>query len=340
MASSFQDIHSYSLVRSAGSETVTQALDILRPLLPISLPLYRRLQIGRFFEQTVLLTNLPSLSLPPPPNSEQQWYLAFLDRASRPETEFWIFSSWEANPNPSTPDQEEIQNALIKALLQHIKNLPVPKSHHEVSTATAAPQTETSKDLSGLTHSDYTAHLSNPSILLLGAIHEKTFQIIHRLDLNEWESSNHTYIFSSLPESLPAIKPLPEGLHWGQLQHSDFALVRSRTQIPRQAKTLAILPQLAILNAENVPVAWAFVGLDGSLTTLHVEGEYRGKGLAKAITAKLFTEKMEELWEGRVDKMAHGYVVVGNDASSAVSQSLGGKSGWLAYWIRVNLEKV
>lgn len=116
--------------------------------------------------------------------------------------------------------------------------------------------------------------------------------------------------------------------------------MRSRTQIPRQETTLAILPQLAIRNTDNVPVAWAFVGLDGSLTTLHVESEYRGRGLAKSITTKLFNEKMEALWEDGVDKMAHGYVVVGNDASSAVSTSLGGKNGWLAYWIRVNLEKV
>lgn len=340
-ASSAMGMHSHSLADPVGKGTVSQALDILRPFLPTSLPLYRRLQIGRFFQDTVLITNLPSLD-EHPSNNEQPWYLAFLDRAARPETEFWIFASWEADIDPSTPSQEASENELMKTLLQHIKSLPLPKSHHQDSLDAEASKIakESSKDSSGLTHKDYVAHLSNPSIILLGAIHERTSQIIHRLGLHDWAAPNDTYIFSSLPESLPESKPLPEGLHWSQLQYSDLALVRSRTQIPRQAKTLAILPHFTIRNAEDVPVAWAFVGLDGSLTTLHVEPEYRGKGLAKAITAKLFQEKMDWLWEDGVDKMSHGYVIEGNDASSAVCSSLGGKNGWKAYWIRVNLERV
>lgn len=348
MALSFREIYIHSLVGSAGKDVASQALSILRPVLPTSLPLYRRLQIGRFFKETVLLTNLPSLELPTPSNGdEQQWYLAFLDRTSRPETEIWMYCSWESDSNPPNSAQEDSQNNLVRALLQKIRTLPLPESHHqEVLNAEAARlSTEHGdgnvKDSSGLSRSDYSSHLHNPSILLLGAIHEKTAQIIHRTGLNEWgEVPNHTFIFSSLPSSLPAPQPLPANLHWGQLQHSDYALVRTRTQIPRQERTLAFLPQLAILTSENKPVAWAFVGLDGSLTTLHVEAEYRGQGLAKAITVKLFAEKMETLWEEGIDKMAHGYVVNGNDASSSVCKSLNGRHSWEAYWIRVNLERV
>lgn len=345
------EVHSYSLAGPRGKGTASQALDLLRPYLPVSLPLYRRLQVGRFFEHTVLLTNLPSLARPSSSteDSQTQWYLSFLDRTSRPETEIWLYGSWESDPSQPTPAQEDVQNNHIRSLLKHIKTLPVPESHHrefldaELAKAAAEEEDATAndKDSSGLSRSDYASHLHNSSIILLGAVHEKTNQIINRTGLNEWgEVPNHTYIFSSLPSSLPAPRPLPEGLQWGTLQYSDYALVRSRTQIPRQDKTLAILPQLAVRDAENRLVAWAFVGLDGSLTTLHVEAEYRGKGLAKAITVKLFTEKMEALWEDGVDKMAHGYVVEGNTASSAVCTSLGGKNKWDAYWIRVDLEKV
>lgn len=350
MSSSFKDIHSHSLAGPNGTETVSQALEILRPFLPVSLHIYRRLQIGRFFQETVLLTNLPSLHLPSSSGhdeEEEEWYLAFLDRTSRPETQFWIFGSWEANSSSPTTSQKSFRDDLIKALLQKIKTLPLPESHHqefldaEAARSSFKNNDADEKDSFGRSRSQYTSHIHNDSIILLGAVHEKTAESIFRMGLNEWErESNHTYIFSSLPDSLPETRNLPEGLHWGQLQYSDFTLVRSRTQIPRQSKTLAILPHLAILTRDNTPVAWAFVGIDGSLTTLHVEAEYRGQGLARAITVKLFKEKMEHLWEHGVEKMAHGYVMVGNDASSAVCTGLGGTTSWKVYWLRVDLTKV
>lgn len=306
--------------------------------------------MGRFFQETVLLTNLPSLNQTPTSTRDgQQWYLAFIDRTSRPETEIWMHCSWESDVNSSSTIQEDLQNKLIKALLQQIKLLPLPESHHQGFLNAEAAKLHTAtenghvndKDSSGRFRSEYASHLHSPAILLLGAIHEKTAHVFLRTGLNEWERvPHHTYVFSSLPDSLPTPRSLPAGLHWGKLQHSDYALVRARTQIPRQEKTLAILPQLAILTKENMPVAWAFVGLDGSLTTLHVEAEYRGQGLAKAITVKLFTEEMETLWEDDVEKMAHGYVILGNNASSAVCTSLSGRNGWKAYWIRVDFERV
>ncbi|CZT19252.1 uncharacterized protein RCC_05098 [Ramularia collo-cygni] len=348
MNSHSQGVYSHALSGPSGKETISLALDILRPFLPTSLALYRRLQFGQFFPETLLLTNFPTLDIRLASNKKDQWYLTFLDRSSRPETELWIFCSWEADPIPSTPGQEEVQNDLIRNLLQCIKNLPLPESRHQHALAAEAAiqaiedgiASTNDKDTSGQTHGDYIAHLQNPFIILLGAVHEKTAAIVHRLGASEWGAPNHFYIFSSLPDSLPASSPLPEGLQWGHLQPSDFALVRSRTQIPRQEKTLAILPQLAIRNAKGEPVAWAFVGLDGAVTTLHVEPEYRGQGIAKAITAKLFREYMQGLWEDGVNNMSHAYVLVGNDASSAVCTSIGGRSGWIVEWIRVDLERV
>ena len=71
--------------------------------------------------------------------------------------------------------------------------------------------------------------------------------------------------------------------------------MKSRTQIPRQDATLAMVPSLALFpstsDLEDVdPIAWAFLAPDGSLMTLHVEEPYRGRGLAKMLVEKLFRE--------------------------------------------------
>ena len=145
-------------------------------------------------------------------------------------------------------------------------------------------------------------------------------------------------------DALPPLKDLPKGLQWGQLERSKghFSLVRSRTQIPRQDSTLAVLPNIGIFttDAEQRLIAWAFVGLDASLTTLHVEPEYRRQGLAKVVTTKLFREKMGMFWEEGMQRLAHGYVIVGNKESERMCRSLGGKNEWEVSWLRVDLGRV
>lgn len=50
-------MHTYSITFPS-DPVVVRARDILRKYLPVSLPLYRRLQFGRFFEDTILVSNL------------------------------------------------------------------------------------------------------------------------------------------------------------------------------------------------------------------------------------------------------------------------------------------
>lgn len=131
--------------------------------------------------------------------------------------------------------------------------------------------------------------------------------------------------------------------------------MRSRTQIPRTDRTLATLPSLAIFpDAEgSQPIAWSLLGPDASLSSLHVEPEYRGRGLAKVLARKLFREGMEMYWrdswdavdgEGKgeesgmeKDRWAHADVAVDNVPSNAVCTGLGGQWGFMVYWIRVDV---
>lgn len=153
---------------------------------------------------------------------------------------------------------------------------------------------------------------------------------------------------------LPANVDAPEGFRWGKVRHQDFALVRSRTSIPRQDRTLALLPSLALFPAtkegekeEDIsPVAWSFLGPDASLSSLHCEPEFRGKGFAKVLARKLFREggfgdeakdTEEEIDSGR---WAHADVALDNVSSQAVCKGLGGEGAWNVVWIRVDLDRI
>jgi ribosomal protein S18 acetylase RimI-like enzyme len=212
---------------------------------------------------------------------------------------------------------------------------------------------------------------SNPAItsalrgevLLIGTIHETLAKIIREAlagadakpPVKEIDVPYMTYLFR--PSTLPEAKVLPAGLHWGAVRTQDFDLVRSRTSIPRQNATLALFPSLAIFRDDidnGDPVAWAFLGADGSLTSLHTEPEYRGKGLAKILSGKLFREG--GFLDNNIDTMLtaankgerytseeawfHANVALNNKSSRRVCEGLGGKESWVVYWIRIDITRI
>jgi hypothetical protein len=82
-------------------------------------------------------------------------------------------------------------------------------------------------------------------------------------------------------------------------------------------------------------VAWAFIAMDGSLASLHVEEPYRGLGLAKAITVSLFRAHLSKFGspgDNDGNGLAHADVALGNVSSHAVCKSLGGRAAWVVYW--------
>lgn len=326
-----------------------------------ALALYRRLQFGRFLDSSYLYTNLRLDS----PNSNDQlevpWFYAFVDRGCRPETEVWIFGNWEIEANHSinsssngTNDQMKTNGTitsttkdsqirtLLLALIASIKTHPTPPSiHTDRDILTAQSQIATSDTYRVKPSSP--ANLPDPSIILWGAVHFATTAHLKALNLAATHilpvMPNHTFIFPL--SALPKPSALPPTLRWGKLQKQHYPLVRSRTEIARQDFTLARLPNLAVFQiepADAAPVAWAFVGLDGSLTTLHTEASHRRLGLAMALTAKLFREEMGMFWEEGVERLGLGNVAVGNEASAAMCRRLGGEDIGEVFWVRVDTE--
>ncbi|KAK3497992.1 uncharacterized protein B0T23DRAFT_98805 [Neurospora hispaniola] len=126
-----------------------------------------------------------------------------------------------------------------------------------------------------------------------------------------------------------------EGLVWDRVRtKEDVRLVQSRTSIKRQEDTLLGLPSVAVRDGEGRMVAWGFMAFDGTLMTLHVEEQYRGKGLAKAVACKVMRDHVKDYGD---DGWGAADVFLENYRSQGVCRSIGGRVGWLLSWAVVDL---
>lgn len=148
------------------------------------------------------------------------------------------------------------------------------------------------------------------------------------------------------------------------LQSYQFDLVQSRTHIPRSSKSLGCMPSLGIYFSGTAtatatqqeddqdqdkewPIAWAFIGFDGALATLHVEPEHRGKGLAVHLSKEVMKRGLSAEGPfrtpvsssgGREDGgWGHVEVAMDNVASRRVMEKVGGETGWTVTWTVVEL---
>ncbi|KAJ5594421.1 Acyl-CoA N-acyltransferase [Penicillium hispanicum] len=201
----------------------------------------------------------------------------------------------------------------------------------------------------------------------------------HRFDSPPY----HKYVF---PRSVFAAGgaetevPLPTGYRYQDRRGrigvlpSQLDLVQSRTHIPRSRAQLSTMPGVAIYcdspaaeaeaeadsagqtthgeeEEDEMPIAWAFLGLDGSLATLHVEPEHRGQGLAIALSRETMRRGMnpngvfgaggeyikDEKLRSRIGEMVHTEVGQHNKASQRVMEKIGGEVFSSVMWTVIEL---
>jgi hypothetical protein len=327
----------------------------LKATLPYSINLvYRTQHPNRTKDAHILATFSPSTSSIDIPKC---WAAAYLDRSMRPETELWIFSTAE-QPNhtsTSTPSREgrfcdDCKKAIL-ALLDYMSTLPTPPMHADnLPTLELAKQHEKDHPTpppSGkyeMSMGTYMRHLLSPKIVTLGACQDAVMQVIQKAGVmcNELpgpDAELNKFLFKH--SDLPETRELPEGLRWGEVRERDIELVKSRTSIPRTTRTLMSLKSVGVFEeVTNTPVAWTFLGLDGSLVTLHTEEAWRGKGIAKAVAAKLMRQYAPGIAvDDEGNAWSHADVYVGNVQSESVCRSLGGKALWKCFWVRIDLER-
>ena len=151
------------------------------------------------------------------------------------------------------------------------------------------------------------------------------------------------WTISTAKVSSKARRPMPEGYTIGTVPEDQLGIVLSTSSIPRQASTMLMLPNVGILNALGRLVAWGYVGIDGSLATLYVLPEERGKGLASYVAVEL----LQRLHRGDFKAVGyngetgwvHSHVHCGNKESAGVMKSLGGKVSYVDSYIWVDSTK-
>ncbi|KAJ5335167.1 Acyl-CoA N-acyltransferase [Penicillium brevicompactum] len=148
-----------------------------------------------------------------------------------------------------------------------------------------------------------------------------------------------------------------EGREGVQSRHLD--LVQSRTHIPRSRNQLSKMPGVAIYrdsepadqDAEEQPIAWGFLGMDGALSTLHVEPEHRGCGLAVPLSKAIMCRGLapdgvfgsssfefeDSQTQDRVGAWAHTEVSGVNRASRRVMEKIGGQVLTTVAWTVIEL---
>lgn len=205
---------------------------------------------------------------------------AYVDLSSGPETAVFLYSTLQdADDTTTSLPNEEIEHVLdlIVALLRRIR---------EIAAATR-------------TAGSYTLYRDHGA--MVGGLHEATYRLLlerrgitssywnphdvwlFRLDrlpsvslsgISTNEEDKGTLLL--LPRSLQGggddydnNKVIP--LRWDVVKREDVPLIASRTKIPKVEATLMSEPSVVLRNTNGELVAWGFMGIAGTLSTLHVE---------------------------------------------------------------------
>jgi len=135
-------------------------------------------------------------------------------------------------------------------------------------------------------------------------------------------------------------RPLPEGYSVGRVPEDQLDIVISTSSIPRQKSTLKLQANVGIMSPEGELVAWGYLGIDGSLATLYVLPEYRGKGLATQVAVELLCRLenggFNDLGYSGKSGFVHSDVKEGNAGSEGVMKSIGGTVEWTSSYLHLD----
>ncbi|TGJ86954.1 hypothetical protein E0Z10_g1790 [Xylaria hypoxylon] len=133
---------------------------------------------------------------------------------------------------------------------------------------------------------------------------------------------------------------------WDTVRQEDIPFVLSRSNIHRRERTVKLLPRAAIYLDDGTPIAWAFLedwglivdylGPDSSLSGLHCEEPYRGRGIAKAVAVKVLRDHLRDYSD---EPYGWADVATDNIQSQSVCRSLHGRVRWQISWSHLNLDQ-
>ncbi|RDA90854.1 hypothetical protein CP533_1541 [Ophiocordyceps camponoti-saundersi (nom. inval.)] len=285
------------------STAPARLLDQLRQHLPLSLTVLRRLQSAA--QGIGTSPNSQVLLISDDDGDEDgPFTTAYADFSPAPNGQTFIFSTVETRPHDRARCKAQLM-ALVDALAHHQQG---QESRKSILLASLHSEVRALLEPTGRLHPRPTG------------LHDK-------------------WLFDVT--SLPAIEQgLPEGLHWGCATLADCETVVSRSDIPRTPEFLFRLPNVVIKLEDETPVAWVFLGVDGTMTSIHCEDAYRRKGLGRIVTVKLLREKIGLLTGDESDTLSAADVSISNEASKALCRSLNARPVSVVSWVHFDLQHV
>ncbi|KAH8683156.1 hypothetical protein BGZ60DRAFT_213234 [Tricladium varicosporioides] len=303
-------------------------LPLLKPHLPYSNRIYNRILAPQNHpsRHCLFASTIPPHSIRPQndnstPPAPENFTMLFADRSRHKESQIWIF-------NPLIKLERSLTNDESQLLITHIRNAILFIKNTEIPEAPGWP--------------------FNP-ILRFSCIHERIAGIMHELcdpfNAIPYETKWNLWNVSTkdVDSKSERKRPLPPGYTVTRVPDDQIGIVVSTSSIPRQPSTLQSQANIGIMNTEGTLVAWGYLGLDGSLATLFVLPEERGKGLATQVAVELLRRldrgEFADLGiEGR-SGWVHSDVKFGNKGSEGVMRSLGGTVGWTSSYLWIDTEK-
>ncbi|KAK4672960.1 hypothetical protein QC763_107580 [Podospora pseudopauciseta] len=295
-----------------------------KPYFPFSLPVLRRIQFAETFADRGGCTShsrVVHVYHHPGTRDPDRFVTGYVDLSKGPETQVWLFCSLEIQ---SGGEEGRVWDGLLLRFFQVAEGLWEGGRKKKI---------------------------------LVGSIHEMVRKRMINLGMGlektalaggqEWEF-DYKFVFrvGDLPELEGGMSDKTwevEGreFYWDEVRKGDVGLVKSRTAIDRQEMcraTLLMVPSLAVrLGATGEAVGWGFLGLDGTLMSLHVEEPYRRLGFGKAIAIKLMRERLHEYGD---DGLGAADVWVENTKSQGLCRAIGGKPSWIVSWGILDLESM
>ncbi|KAJ8068784.1 hypothetical protein OCU04_002480 [Sclerotinia nivalis] len=306
-------------------KTISETLiPILYEHLPYSNPIYSRMLAPH---NTPSRHCLFAATFPPYGQVPALYTILFSDRSRKTESQIWVFNPLitPSYPQPLSQENTSLLAIHIKTLLKSLKETVIPEAPghpfdpilkfaclHETITNTLTTLLQSqSQSQSQSTSSPIIAHHTRWNLYLIPT------------NLSSSHDLQPPFTISRVP---------PEHIH----------LVVSTSSIPREPSTLLAQPSLCLLTAEGEMIAWAFIGIDGTLATLYVQPSHRGQGLATHI-ARLLVHRLgrgefRDLGFTGESRWVHADVKDGNGGSEGVMRGLGGKKSWVSSYFWVDCE--
>lgn len=160
-------------------------VEAMQSHLPTCIPLYRRFQFRHYTSTSYILSSLDPQTLNKGSDAHTPWIAAYVDRSRRPETEVWVFGTWESGP--SIPDHEApIARDLIRALVAEIREIGlegVVEAAPSQAAVVVVANGQSKNSAIGVGRAEYENYLADSNVVLFGALHGHTAGLVKEMGL-------------------------------------------------------------------------------------------------------------------------------------------------------------